>query len=290
MGRGAADPGRPWEVVDAAPPRGLRGGDLLRPRRVGRLGAVGRLERGRVRGRRRRLPRASGARARAHAAGRAGRPRGARVRRAELRGEHAPAARRCLVARAHLGARGRAGRSPVEAGRRPSAPPKVGDLSERPARIVNVGASGARAARGRDGRADRARPRAGSGVGKTGHRHFEVEPGKLLNPPHCHSAEEEIFVVLDGEGTLELWPHLRQGGELEEHPVRAGNVVARPAGTGRPHTFRAATAASPCSPTARATRRRHVLPSFGQGELPRRGPDRSSRRARLLGWGGLNDG
>ena len=25
-------------------------------------------------------------------------------------------------------------------------------------------------------------------------------------PPHCHSADEEIFVVLDGEGTLELWP------------------------------------------------------------------------------------
>ena len=37
-------------------------------------------------------------------------------------------------------------------------------------------------------------------------------PGKLVNPPHCHSAEEEIFVVLEGEGTLELWPHLRLRG------------------------------------------------------------------------------
>jgi uncharacterized cupin superfamily protein len=118
-------------------------------------------------------------------------------------------------------------------------PPNVGDLSERPARIANAadvepetreGATVARTVRdlGRAANSER-----------TGLRLYEVRPGKLLNPPHCHSAEEEIFVVLDGEGTLELWPHLRQGGELEEHAVRAGNVVARPAGTGRPHTFKA---------------------------------------------------
>jgi uncharacterized cupin superfamily protein len=118
-------------------------------------------------------------------------------------------------------------------------PPNVGDLSERPARIVNAadvepetreGATVARTVRDL-GRA--------AGSERTGLRLFEVNPGKLLNPPHCHSVEEEIFVVLDGEGTLELWPHLRHGGELEEHTLRAGNVVARPAGTGRPHTFRA---------------------------------------------------
>jgi uncharacterized cupin superfamily protein len=74
---------------------------------------------------------------------------------------------------------------------------------------------------------------------KTGLRLFDVRPGKLVNPPHCHSAEEEIFVVLDGEGTLELWPHLRHGGEHEEHPLTRGNVIARPAGTGLAHTFRA---------------------------------------------------
>ena len=53
---------------------------------------------------------------------------------------------------------------------------------------------------------------------KTGLRLFEVRPGKLVNPPHCHTAEEEIFVVLEGGGTLELWPHLRRGGEHEVHP------------------------------------------------------------------------
>ena len=61
--------------------------------------------------------------------------------------------------------------------------------------------------------------------------HLVVEPGKLANPPHCHSAEEEIFVVLDGGGALLLGD--------DEHPVRPGSIVARPPGTGVPHTFRA---------------------------------------------------
>jgi uncharacterized cupin superfamily protein len=58
-----------------------------------------------------------------------------------------------------------------------------------------------------------------------------IDPGKLGAPPHCHSAEEEIFVVLEGDGTLVL-------GE-EEHPVRAGTVVSRSAGSAIAHTFRA---------------------------------------------------
>ena len=119
-------------------------------------------------------------------------------------------------------------------------PPDVGEIAERPSRIVNVrdvepqvrdGATVARASRDL-GRA--------AGSYKTGIKHLEVHPGKLNNPPHCHSAEEEIFVVLDGQGTVELGPHLRQGGELETHEVRRGSVVARPAGNGRPHVFRAA--------------------------------------------------
>jgi uncharacterized cupin superfamily protein len=118
-------------------------------------------------------------------------------------------------------------------------PPTIGELAERPSRIVNVddvqpdrrdGSTVAREVR------DLARA---AGSIKTGLRLFDVRPGKLINPPHCHSAEEEIFVVLDGDGTLELSPHLRLGGELEEHAVRRGHVIARPAGTGRAHTFRA---------------------------------------------------
>jgi len=73
----------------------------------------------------------------------------------------------------------------------------------------------------------------------TGLTHLEVDAGTLSGPPHCHSAEEEIFVVLDGEGTLELTPSQSGYGEPEQHPVRAGSIVARPPGTGVAHTFRA---------------------------------------------------
>jgi uncharacterized cupin superfamily protein len=54
--------------------------------------------------------------------------------------------------------------------------------------------------------------------------------------PHCHSAEEEIFVILDGTATLELWNH---DGGVEETPLRAGHLVARPPGSGVSHSFRA---------------------------------------------------
>ena len=64
----------------------------------------------------------------------------------------------------------------------------------------------------------------------SGLQHVEVAPGRLSAPTHCHSLEEEIFVVLQGEGTLLL------GGEPT--PVRAGHVIARPAGTGVAHAFR----------------------------------------------------
>jgi uncharacterized cupin superfamily protein len=69
-----------------------------------------------------------------------------------------------------------------------------------------------------------------AGSVRTGLNHVTVPPGTLGTPPHCHSAEEELFVMLGGEGTLLLGD--------EEHPVRAGHVVARPAGTGIAHAFR----------------------------------------------------
>jgi uncharacterized cupin superfamily protein len=74
-----------------------------------------------------------------------------------------------------------------------------------------------------------------AGSRRTGLRLADVLPGKLNAPPHCHSAEEEIFVVLDGDGELLLW---EQDG-ISEHAVRRGSVVARPAGTGVAHAFRA---------------------------------------------------
>jgi uncharacterized cupin superfamily protein len=72
----------------------------------------------------------------------------------------------------------------------------------------------------------------------TGLKHIEFDPGVLSGPPHVHSAEEEIFVVLDGDGTLQLTPPGLHS-EPAEQAVRKGSVVARPAGTGVAHAFRA---------------------------------------------------
>lgn len=77
---------------------------------------------------------------------------------------------------------------------------------------------------------------------RTGLSWLRLEPGQLGAPPHCHSAEEEVFVILEGEGTLELWPSPRaeqRGSEREDVAVRPGHVVARPPGTGIGHAFRA---------------------------------------------------
>ena len=55
----------------------------------------------------------------------------------------------------------------------------------------------------------------------------ELEPGKRAWPYHLHYAEEEMFVVLGGEGTL------RYDGET--YPARPGDVIFTPTGPGTAH-------------------------------------------------------
>jgi uncharacterized cupin superfamily protein len=110
--------------------------------------------------------------------------------------------------------------------------PEVGEPAERPANIVNV--DELEQERWID-LADAA------GSVKSGLNVVTIGPGKLPAPAHCHSDEEEIFVVLEGDGTLELVPSPRsrdRGNEEQHHPIRAGHVVARPAGTQIAHAFR----------------------------------------------------
>jgi uncharacterized cupin superfamily protein len=113
-------------------------------------------------------------------------------------------------------------------------PPEIGELLPRPATIVHVpdleAAERDTATIGRRVRF----PGRELGSVKTGIRQAEVFPGKLNAPPHCHAAEEEIFVVLEGDGHVLLW----EEDGVEEHPVRTGSVVCRPAGTGVAHAFR----------------------------------------------------
>ena len=85
---------------------------------------------------------------------------------------------------------------------------------------------------------------AAAGARETGLNRVALPPNEEGAPPHCHSAEEELFVVLDGEGMLELWGGPQPGAPLptepqETHPVRRGSVVSRPAGTRISHCFRA---------------------------------------------------
>ena len=109
--------------------------------------------------------------------------------------------------------------------------PDFPEPSPRPATIVNV--DGVAAERHDRGRSHLAVADLGAAAGsqRTGLRRVAIDAGALGYPPHCHSAEEEIFVVLEGSGTLVL-------GE-DEHALRRGHVVARPPGTRVAHSFRA---------------------------------------------------
>lgn len=49
-----------------------------------------------------------------------------------------------------------------------------------------------------------------------------LPPGKSAFPFHCHSVNEEMFFVVEGEGELRLG--------AVRHPIRAGDIVACPPG------------------------------------------------------------
>ena len=75
----------------------------------------------------------------------------------------------------------------------------------------------------------------------TGLNHVVVESGALSCPPHVHAAEEEIFVVLEGAGTLELY--------------RVRERTSRPPGTASANGRQRRRAACWQRPRARSARR-----------------------------------
>jgi uncharacterized cupin superfamily protein len=111
-------------------------------------------------------------------------------------------------------------------------PPELPDgIGPRPSTITNLAdVEAVTVERPRVVRTRRHVSRAAGSV-RTGLQHVEVAPGKESTAQHCHSVEEELFVVLDGDGVLVL--------DDEELPVRAGQVICRPAATGVCHMFRA---------------------------------------------------
>jgi len=75
-----------------------------------------------------------------------------------------------------------------------------------------------------------------AGAVASGLNHIVLPAGGQGAPAHCHSQEEELFVVLEGDGVLKLWPRGEQ--RAEEHALEQGDVISRPAGTGVAHAFR----------------------------------------------------
>lgn len=65
------------------------------------------------------------------------------------------------------------------------------------------------------------------GAKKLGYGVFEIPPGKRPFPYHAHMANEEMYVVLEGSGTLRL--------DGQEFPIRRGDVVALPPGPRSAH-------------------------------------------------------
>jgi uncharacterized cupin superfamily protein len=60
------------------------------------------------------------------------------------------------------------------------------------------------------------------GARKLGYNLTELPPGRAQCPFHAHREEEEMFLVLEGEGELRFGS--------ERHPIRAMDVIACPTG------------------------------------------------------------
>ncbi|MBE3032048.1 MAG: cupin domain-containing protein [Actinobacteria bacterium] len=114
----------------------------------------------------------------------------------------------------------------------------VPEPGERPANVVSgVAVEEVVIAHGDTHRKERALGRAG-GSRATGLNRVFVAPNRLNCPPHVHAAEEEIFVVLDGEGILMLYDcDTRPQAPPRLKPVRTGDLLVRPAGSGIAHAF-----------------------------------------------------
>ncbi|MCX6373708.1 MAG: cupin domain-containing protein [Actinobacteria bacterium] len=114
----------------------------------------------------------------------------------------------------------------------------VPEPGERPANVVSLDAvDEVETAYTDTHRTERALGRSG-GSRATGLNHVNVVHNCQNCPPHVHAAEEEIFVVLQGEGSLLLY----ECDTVPQAPpmlykVGAGDLLVRPAGSGVAHAF-----------------------------------------------------
>ena len=83
-------------------------------------------------------------------------------------------------------------------------PLEFGEPAPRPKNIVNVDEAEVLSLEKDDSAVDIRYIAREAGAERTGMRHYVVAPGKLDGEPHCHGAEEEFFLVLEGEGGVLL--------------------------------------------------------------------------------------
>jgi uncharacterized cupin superfamily protein len=119
----------------------------------------------------------------------------------------------------------------------------------------------------------------------------QIAAGKMGSVPHCHSEEEEIFVILDGSATLHLSPSplkAERGAEREQHELRPGHVVSRPPGTGVSHHFVAG--ADGCTMLVYGTRRPNDMAFYPRSsKISWRGLGVIGRVQHVSYWDGEHD-
>ena len=97
-----------------------------------------------------------------------------------------------------------------------------------------------------NGKYTSSRGRIGAHIGarKLGYNLTVVPPGKTQCPFHCHHGEEEMFLILEGEGELRFGD--------QRYPIRMHDVIACPQG-GPEVPARAPCAISRCRRCRRST-------------------------------------
>jgi uncharacterized cupin superfamily protein len=122
----------------------------------------------------------------------------------------------------------------------PAEPPPFHSGEPEPPRTINIGDADS-AYEGEAGRWVLLARQAGAQ--HAGVNYGRLEAGHDGAPPHCHSADEELFVFLEGGATFELWPSplavLEEQKQKEAIEVRAGHVISRPPSSGISHSLRA---------------------------------------------------
>ncbi len=68
------------------------------------------------------------------------------------------------------------------------------------------------------------------GAQRLGYQLFHVEPGDWAVPMHAHTQEEELYVILEGSGTIRV--------PRGEYPVRKGDFIAFPVGMDGAHQLK----------------------------------------------------